>query len=166
MRRILRARSFPWAAAAIAAATLAWLVPSAAAAAPPPARPAAPSPGRAATPAHAAAAVAQSPSATGASDIANLGSSGWTVQSSATATQTGAQISTPGFNTSAWLPVTNDDAGAPGTEIEALAQNGQCPGDTALQPVNQNTSSPNSVFFSNNMQLCYGSMTKIGPDSV
>ena len=94
-----------------------------------------------------------SPSDTGASDISNLGSDGWTVQSSAVATQTGAQISTPGFNTSTWLPVTNDDAGAPGTEIEALAQNGKCPGDTALQPVNQSTSSPNSVFFSNNMQL-------------
>ncbi len=52
---------------------------------------------------------------------------GWEVQSSAVATQTGAQISTPGFNTSSWMPVTNDDAGAPGTEIEALAQNGQVP---------------------------------------
>ena len=107
-----------------------------------------------------------SPSDTGASDLSNLGATGWEVQSSAVATQTGAQISTPGFNTSSWLPVTNDDAGAPGTEIEALAQNGQCPGDTALQPVNQNTSGANSVFFSNNMQLCYGSMSKIGPDSV
>src|SRR5215469_15282752 len=47
--------------------------------------------------------------------------------SSAVATQTGAQISTPGFNASTWLPVTNDDAGAPGTEVEALAQNGKCP---------------------------------------
>jgi exo-1,4-beta-D-glucosaminidase len=107
-----------------------------------------------------------SPADTGASDITNLGTTGWKVQSSAVATQTGAQISTPGFNTSTWLPVTNDDAGAPGTELEALAQNGQCPGDTALQPVNQDTSSPNSIFFSNNLQLCYGSMTKIGPDSV
>jgi exo-1,4-beta-D-glucosaminidase len=61
---------------------------------------------------------------TGASDISNIGTAGWTVQSSAVATQTGAQISTPGFNTSSWLPVANDDAGAPGTEIEALAQNG------------------------------------------
>jgi exo-1,4-beta-D-glucosaminidase len=100
------------------------------------------------------------------SDITNLGASGWAVQSSAVATQTGAQISTPGFNTSSWLPVANDDAGAPGTEIEALAQNGKCPGDTALQPVNQSTSSPNSVFFSNNMQLCYGFAGKIGPVSV
>src|SRR5215472_16737398 len=106
------------------------------------------------------------PADTGASDISSLGSGGWKVASSATATQTGAQISTPGFNTSTWLPVSNDDAGAPGTEIEALAQNGQCPGDTALQPVNQGTSGPDSVFFSNNLQLCYGFMNKIGPDTV
>src|SRR5215471_4269892 len=106
------------------------------------------------------------PADPGASDLTDLGASGWEVQSSAVATQTGAQISTPGFNTSRWLPVANDDAGAPGTEIEALTQNGKCPGDTALQPVNQSTSSPNSVFFSNNMQLCYGSMNKIGPDTV
>jgi exo-1,4-beta-D-glucosaminidase len=107
-----------------------------------------------------------SPADTGASDVTNLGSGGWEVQSSAVATQSGAQISTPGFDTSAWLPVANDDAGAPGTEIEALAQNRQCPGDTALQPVNQDTSSPDSIFFSSNLKLCYGSMTKIGPDSV
>src|SRR6266704_3313622 len=106
------------------------------------------------------------PSDTGASDITNLGAGGWKVQSSATATQTGAQISTPGFNTSSWLPVANDDAGAPGTEVEALAQNGLCPGDTALQPVNQGTSGPNSVFFANNMQLCYGFMSKIGSDTL
>src|SRR5437763_1307672 len=80
--------------------------------------------------------------ATGSSAISDLGSGGWKVQSSATATQTGAQISTPGFNTSNWLPVASDDAGAPGTEIEALAQNGLGPGDTALQPVNQATSGP------------------------
>src|SRR5215469_9228483 len=108
-------------------------------------------------------AAASVPSAT---DVSDLGASGWEVQSSAVATQTGAQISTPGFSTSNWLPVSNDDAGAPGTEIEALASNGQCPGDPALQPVNQGTSSPNSVFFSNNMQLCYGSASKIGPVSV
>ena len=107
-----------------------------------------------------------SPADTGASDITNLGSAGWEIQSSSVATQSGAQISTPGFSTSTWLPVTNDDAGAPGTELEALAQNGRCPGDTALQPVNQNTSSPNSIFFSNNLQLCYGSMSKVGPDTV
>jgi exo-1,4-beta-D-glucosaminidase len=32
--------------------------------------------------------------------------------------------------------------------------------------VNQSSSGPNSVFFSNNMQLCYGFMSKIGPDTV
>jgi exo-1,4-beta-D-glucosaminidase len=117
-------------------------------------------------PAARSAAALASPADTGASDITNLGSSGWTVQSSAIATQSGAQISTPGFNTSTWLPVANDDAGAPGTEIEALAQNGRCPNDTALQPVNQSSGGPNSVFFSNNMQLCYGFMSKIGPDTV
>jgi len=156
MKRTTRPRSVLWA-AAVSVTTLAWLVPGAAAAA------GVSSPG-AALRDHAL--LPNSPSDTGASDISNLGSGGWEVQSSAVATQPGAQISTPGFNTSTWLPVTNDDAGAPGTEIEALAQNGTCPGDTALQPVNQGTSSPNSVFFSNNLQLCYGSMSKIGPDTV
>ena len=143
MRRINRARSVPWAAAVVAATTLAWLVPSASATASSHARPAA-QPHRPAQrhPVHRAAASLNSPADTGASDISNLGTGGWTVQSSAIATQTGAQISTPGFNTSTWLPVTNDDAGAPGTEIEALAQNGQCPGDTALQPVNQQHQQP------------------------
>jgi len=151
-----RPRSVLWA-VAVSATTLAWLVPGAAAAA------GAASPG-AALPHDVT--LLNSPSDTGASDISNLGGGGWTVQSSAVATQSGAQISTPGFNTSTWLPVANDDAGAPGTEIEALAQNGKCPGDTALQPVNQDTSGPSSVFFSTNMQLCYGSMSKIGPDTV
>src|SRR5256885_9983117 len=161
MRRTIRRQSARWTVAVVSATTLVWLAPSAQAA-----------PLTAASPAGGAAPLATagiqlaSPAGTGASDVANLGSAGWRVQSSAVATQTGAQISTPGFNTSTWLPVTNDDAGAPGTEIEALAQNGQCPGDTALQPVNQSTSSPSSVFFSNNLQLCYGNMTKIGPDTV
>jgi exo-1,4-beta-D-glucosaminidase len=109
---------------------------------------------------------ASTSAATGASDISNLGSAGWKVQSSAVATQTGAQISTPGFAATNWMPVSNDDAGAPGTEIEALAQNGLCPGDTALQPVNQNSSGVNSVFYSNNMQSCYGYMSAIGADTV
>jgi len=103
---------------------------------------------------------------TGGSDITNLGANGWEVQSSAAATQSGAQISTPGFSTSGWLPVANDDAGAPGTEVEALARNGLCPGDTALQPVNQSTSSPNSVFFGTNMQSCYGYLSAIGADTL
>jgi exo-1,4-beta-D-glucosaminidase len=113
----------------------------------------------------AAGALAAAP-ATGASDITDLGAGGWSVQSSAIATQTGAQISTPGFNTSTWLPVSNDDAGAPGTEIEALAQNGKCPGDTALQPVNQNVNGPGSIYFAGNLQSCYGFMSAIGADTV
>ncbi len=107
-----------------------------------------------------------SPSATGASDVANLGAAGWRVQSSAVATQTGAQISVPGFSTANWLPVANDDAGAPGTEIEALAQNGRCPGHPSLQPVNQSDDSPHSVFYSTNLRSCYGYMDTLGPDTV
>ncbi len=118
-------------------------------------------PRRPAAPARAAA-LTVAPS-TGASDITDLGATGWSVLSSANTSATGAQISTPGFSTSTWLPVANDDAGAPGTEVEALAQNGKCPGDTALQPVNQSTGGPNSVYFSSNIELCYGSMSKIGP---
>jgi exo-1,4-beta-D-glucosaminidase len=103
---------------------------------------------------------------TGASDLTNLGANGWDVLSSSSTSATGAQISTPGFSTSGWLPVANDDAGAPGTEVEALVQNGLCPGDTALQPVNQSTSSPNSVFYGTNMQSCYGYLSSIGADTL
>jgi exo-1,4-beta-D-glucosaminidase len=158
MRRINRASFVMW--AAVVAAAFAMSGASAQAAR------SAGSMSHGATPARAPGISLSSPADTGASDISSLGSGGWKVASSAVATQTGGQISTPGFNTSSWLPVSNDDAGAPGTEIEALAQNGQCPGDTALQPVSQGTSGPNSVFFSNNLQLCYGFMNKIGPDTV
>jgi exo-1,4-beta-D-glucosaminidase len=161
MRRAIYTHSARWMAAGVSAMTLVWLASSAQAA-----PLAATSADRGTASAATAAMHLASSADTGASDISNLGGRGWKVQSSATTTQTGAQISAPGFNTSGWLSVTNDDAGAPGTEIEALAQNGLCPGDTALQPVTQGTSGPNSVFFSNNMQLCYGSMTKIGPDTV
>lgn len=106
------------------------------------------------------------PSGTGASNVSDLGATGWQVQSSAVATQTGAQISTPGFSTGGWLPVANDDAGAPGTEIEALAQNGRCPGDPGLQPVNQSTDSTHSVFYSTNLRSCYGFMSSVGADTV
>lgn len=81
---------------------------------------------------------------------ATLGTAGWRVLSSATATQGGARISTPGFDTSDWLRVTPDDAGAPGTEVEALLQNGACP----------------DVFFSDNMKKCFGQMTSVGPDTI
>jgi exo-1,4-beta-D-glucosaminidase len=88
---------------------------------------------------------------TGSSAIVDLGATaGWKVLTSATATQTGAQISTPGFATTGWLSVTNDGAGAPGTEINALLQNGSCP----------------NVFFSTNMKTCFGFMSKVGADTI
>jgi exo-1,4-beta-D-glucosaminidase len=105
------------------------------------------------------------PADTGASNVVNLGGSGWRVASSAGARQSGAVISKPGFNASSWLPVRNDDAGAPGTEIEALLQNGVCPGDPRLD-VNQSSDSPDSVFYGTNMKTCYGYMNHIGADSV
>src|SRR2546430_1771032 len=90
-------------------------------------------------------------SSTGSSAVANLGATGgWKVLTSATATQGGAQISTPGFSTSGWLTVVNDGAGAPGTEVNALLQNGGCP----------------NVFFSTNMKTCFGQMTKVGADTI
>ena len=104
-----------------------------------------------------------------------LGSQGWQVQSTAPATdwttgsgatQSGAEISAPGFAAHGWLPVTADDAGAAGTEVEALLQNGLCPDDQSLQPVNQSTDSTASVFYSDNMQQCFGApQTREGPDS-
>ena len=104
---------------------------------------------RLAAPVSAAAAVAD-PS-TGSSAVQNLGAAaGWKVLTSATATQTGAAISTPGFSTSGWLTVANDDGGAPGTEISALLQNGACP----------------NVYFSTNMKTCFGQMTKVGADTI
>src|SRR6266700_1358893 len=164
MRRTVRLQGSRWAAAGVAVVTLVWLATSAQAA--PLAASSAASAGSGPAPAVAAGLNLGSPSDTGASDVSNLGSGGWKVQSSAVATQTGAQISTPGFSTTTWLPIANDDAGAPGTEVEALAQNGLCPGDTALQPVNQGDSGPSSVFFATNLQSCYGFMNKIGADTV
>jgi len=79
-----------------------------------------------------------------------LGSAGWRVLSSATATQGGAAISKPGFDTGSWLPVAKDDGGAPGTEIEALLQNGACP----------------NVYYSTNMKTCFGYESKVGADTV
>jgi exo-1,4-beta-D-glucosaminidase len=109
---------------------------------------------------------AVSPADTGASNVADLGSGGWRVQSSAAATQSGTQISTPGFDAGSWLPVANDDGGAPGTEVEALASNGRCPGDPGLQPVNLRSDSTRSVFYSTNMKACYGQMTSVGADTL
>ena len=79
-----------------------------------------------------------------------LGTAGWQVQSSATAPESGAQISRAAFAATGWLPVTPDDAGAPGTEINALVQNGRCP----------------DVFFSDNLRKCFGYMPARGPVTV
>ena len=161
MRRVICNHFARWIVAGVSVMTLVWLASSAQAA--PLAATAATS---SAVPAATAAIYPSSLADTGASDISNVGAAGWEVQSSAVARQTGAQISAPGFDTSTWLPVANDGAGAPGTEIEALAQNGKCPGDPALQPVNQSTGSRKSVFFSTNMRRCYGFMNTIGADTV
>ena len=75
-----------------------------------------------------------------------LGLEGWRVQSSALAPQGGRQISSPGFDASSWIAVTPDDAGAPGTEIAALLQSGECP----------------SVFYSEELRRCFGYMSRIG----
>jgi exo-1,4-beta-D-glucosaminidase len=79
-----------------------------------------------------------------------LGAGGWQVLSTAKTSATAAAISSPGFSTSGWLPVTNDDGGAPGTEIEALLQNGACP----------------NVYYSTNMKTCFGYESAIGADTV
>ncbi|MFC0430290.1 beta-mannosidase [Kutzneria buriramensis] len=74
--------------------------------------------------------------------LTTLGLQGWQVQSSADATQPGEEVSKPGFDTSGWLQVRPDDAGAPGTEMGALVQNGKCP----------------DIYFSDNMRKCFGSL--------
>jgi exo-1,4-beta-D-glucosaminidase len=102
----------------------------------------------------------------GTSTVFDLGAQGWLVQSSAEASQPGTVISSPRLRGAGWLKVRNDDAGAPGTELEALAQNGRCPGDPRLQPVNQRDDSPRSIFFSTNMRRCYGYLHRIGRDTL
>jgi exo-1,4-beta-D-glucosaminidase len=89
------------------------------------------------------------PAAAGAR-VVTVGLNGWQVQSSSDATQTGAQISSPGFHTASWLQVRPDDAGAVGTELNALVQNGRCP----------------NVFFSTNMKDCFGYMDSVGQDTI
>ncbi len=159
MKRFPRTPLVLCAAIACGAASLAWQAPGAQAS-------------RAAT-VSAAVRIAAAPAArsgtgatTGASDITDLGAGGWRVASSATATQPGALISAPSFNAGSWLRVANDDAGAPGTEIEALLQNGRCPDDHGLQPVNESSDSQHSVLFSDNMRKCYGYENQIGADTV
>src|SRR5581483_10851195 len=79
-----------------------------------------------------------------------VGLGGWQVQSSAQVSQSGGQISAPGFAAGSWLEVKPDDAGAPGTEVGALVQNGACP----------------DVFYSTNMASCFGYMDAVGADTI
>src|SRR5215470_14329519 len=69
-----------------------------------------------AAPAHVLAASADG--STGGAEGSTV-SSHWLVQSSAIATNSGADISTPGFPATGWLPETTDDAGGGLTEIGA-----------------------------------------------
>ena len=52
---------------------------------------------------------------------------GWKVLTSATATQTGAQISTPGFATSGWLRSPTTTRARRARDRTRLLQNGTCP---------------------------------------
>jgi exo-1,4-beta-D-glucosaminidase len=79
-----------------------------------------------------------------------VGLHGWRVQSSASAGSNGAALSRPGFGARGWLRVRPDDGGAPGTEVEALVQNGRC----------------RNVFFSTNMKRCFGYMKSLGADTI
>ncbi|MFB9690797.1 glycosyl hydrolase 2 galactose-binding domain-containing protein [Amycolatopsis plumensis] len=76
-----------------------------------------------------------------------IGLQGWQVLTTASVKDGGDKVSTPGYATRGWLPVKPDDAGAPGTEINALVQNGRCP----------------DVFYSDNMRKCFGYVDKLGP---
>ena len=88
--------------------------------------------------------------AAASANVTTLGLRGWQVQSSATARQSGRAISEPGFATGSWLHVRPDDAGAVGTEVNALVQTGHCP----------------NVFFGQNMKRCFGYMDRIGRETI
>ncbi|SEQ61727.1 glycoside hydrolase family 2 protein [Microlunatus flavus] len=78
-----------------------------------------------------------------------LGTQGWRVVSSADDRASGAEVSRPGHPTGGWLHVRPDDAGAPGTEIAALLQDGACP----------------RVFYSDRLRTCFGTQ-ETGPETV
>jgi hypothetical protein len=87
---------------------------------------------------------------TASADVSTVGLHGWQVQSTASVSASGARVSRPGFATGSWLRVRPDDAGAPGTEVNALVQNGKCP----------------NVFFSTRMKSCFGYMSSVGKDTI
>src|SRR2546423_15724368 len=67
-----------------------------------------------ATAAAASAAVLSGPLAQSGHHLTKLGTGGWKVLSSATATQSGPQISTPGLNTRGWASGAAGEPGGPG----------------------------------------------------
>src|SRR5271165_1755096 len=113
--------------------------------------------------------------AAGQPGTATIGLGGWQVQSTAAttqwttgagATQSGNEISQPGFDIGSWLTVRPDSTGAVGTEVEALLQHGICPDDTALEPVNRSAHSDASIFYSDNLTNCFGApMTNPAADT-
>src|SRR2546430_17738807 len=88
-----------------------------------------------ATAAAASAAVLSGPLAQSGHHLTKLGTGGWKVLSSATATQSGQQISAPGLHTRGRPAGAPDDSGAPG------------PGDPALL---QDRKGPQEVFATDN----------------
>src|SRR3954447_11971778 len=70
----------------------------------------------------------------------------WQVVSSATATDPGDGLSKPGFDTSSWLKVKTNDAGAPGGEVAAELQN--TPPDDQC--------GANNIFYGENITTCQG----------
>ncbi|WP_020658335.1 glycosyl hydrolase 2 galactose-binding domain-containing protein [Amycolatopsis benzoatilytica] len=76
-----------------------------------------------------------------------IGLGGWQVLTTAQVKDDGAAVSKPGYATGSWLKVKPDDAGAPGTEINALVQNSKCA----------------NVYYSDNMRKCFGYVTQLGP---
>jgi exo-1,4-beta-D-glucosaminidase len=93
--------------------------------------------------------LARPPAAGAATQTLGLG--GWQVQSTREAPgNDGAAVSRPGFAATGWMKVRPDDGGAPGTEVEALLQNGRCP----------------NVFFATNLKRCFGYMKSIGADTI
>ncbi len=119
--------------------------------------------------------VVSAPASASQACTSTIGLGGWQVQSTAAttqwtsgtgATESGGQISEPGFDTSSWLSVKPDDAGGVGTEVEALLQHGICPDDPSLQPVNQSDAGQASIFYSDNITSCFGApMTNPAADT-
>ncbi|MFD8494589.1 beta-mannosidase [Amycolatopsis sp. NPDC059657] len=85
--------------------------------------------------------------AQGSQGPSKIGTQGWQVLTTASVPDGGEKVSAPGYSTKGWLPVKVDDAGAPGTELTALVQNGKCP----------------DVYYSDNMRKCFGYVGKLGP---